>query len=77
MWSQKWLQCQEDKGKEASIGFSNSGIIGGTDGGCFYKEAEEEASGLEIRGIKEKADHTVLWRILSVKYEREKGLLVC
>ena len=78
MWSQKCLQRQEDKGKEASIGFSNSGIIGGADGGCFCKEAEEEASGLEVCAIRESRTHSPLGNIVREVQERDtKGLLVC
>lgn len=46
-------------------------------GAVSVKRAEEEASGLDICAIRERAEHTVLWGILSVKYRRDtKGLLV-
>lgn len=70
-WSQKLPRCQEDKGKEACTGFNSSSVIGDADGGCFCREVGEEASGQEISGRKERAERTVLWGILSVKYRRE------
>lgn len=53
MRSRKPPTAWEDEAKKA---WFSSGIIGGADGGCFCKEAEEETSILKICTIKQVSD---------------------